>query len=108
MNVNQTNDHIKSTIRTATKKVCSKIRRQKKSKFSDNSIDMMQRRRIIEKGTEEHTVLNKNMKKTIRMRTYKTKQIQEAMEENSNMKVLRSELARGRTRLTKLILYYYN
>ncbi|KAL3279584.1 hypothetical protein HHI36_017090 [Cryptolaemus montrouzieri] len=65
---------------------------------------MMQRRRTIEKGTEKHNLLNENIKEAIRkdMRTYKTKQIQEAVEENSNMKNLRSELATGRTRLTKL------
>ncbi|KAL3279910.1 hypothetical protein HHI36_017416, partial [Cryptolaemus montrouzieri] len=52
MNVNQINEDIKSTIRTATKKVCSKIRKQKESKLSDDTIDMMQRW-TIEKGTEE-------------------------------------------------------
>ncbi|KAL3277991.1 hypothetical protein HHI36_013333, partial [Cryptolaemus montrouzieri] len=88
MNVHQINDHIKSTIRTTTKKVCSKIRKQKESKLSDDTIDKMQRRGTIEKGTEEHIAINKNMKKAIRKetRTYKTNQIQEALDENSNMK----------------------
>ncbi|KAL3288823.1 hypothetical protein HHI36_003271 [Cryptolaemus montrouzieri] len=75
INVNQINDPIKSTIRTATKKFCPEVRKQKESKLSDDTIDMMQRRRTMEKGTGEHTALNKCIKKAIRkdMRTYKTK-----------------------------------
>lgn len=64
---------------------------------------MMEKRRNMRKNRDEFKQLNKNTKKEIRtdIRTYKTKLIQETIENNPNIKVSRTKLTNGRTKLTK-------
>ncbi|KAL3269799.1 hypothetical protein HHI36_008858, partial [Cryptolaemus montrouzieri] len=88
MDIEQLNQQMKSSIVAATKKRCSEIRTK----------------RGLEKGTEDHRTLNKRVKKAIRrdLRSHKTRMIQETIERNANMRVLRSKLSNEKAKLTNM------
>lgn len=58
----------------------------------------------VEKGTDEHKSLNKKIKIVIRkdMRAHNTKIIQDTIDNNKNLKTLRSKLSNGNSRLNGL------
>ncbi|KAL3276703.1 hypothetical protein HHI36_012073 [Cryptolaemus montrouzieri] len=96
MDIEQLNQQIQSSVAASTKKICSKVWKLKESKLINSTVKMMDQRRGLEKGTEEHRTLNKRVEKAIRrdLRAHKTRMIQETIEkecqyENSQIKTLK-------------------
>ena len=64
----------------------------------------MKVRRKLDKTTQQYKALNKTIKKEIRKdtRAFKTNLIKECIEDNANMRVLKSKLAVRRAKLVKM------
>ncbi|KAL3283982.1 hypothetical protein HHI36_018152 [Cryptolaemus montrouzieri] len=104
MDIEQINQQIKSSAAAATKKICFKIRKLKESKLTTATVLLMDQRRGLEKRTKERRTLYKRGEKAMRrdLGAHKTRKIQETIEKNAYMRVLRSKLSNGKTKLTKL------
>lgn len=105
-NIDQVTEKITNSILTAVKKVCYKTKRKATSKLSLNTLKLMEeRRRNASKQTSNSfRDLNKKVKKEIRKdrRNYNTKLVQETIDNNCKMKVLRSKLSAGKTKMTTI------
>ena len=77
---------------------------KKNTKIGYNTIELMKVRRKLDKTTQQYKALNKTIKKEIRKdtRAFKTNLIKECIEDNANMRVLKSKLAVGRAKLVKM------
>lgn len=95
---------IASSIQVATKKVCSKHKTEKTPKLSLNTLKLMEQRKITSRDSNEYKELCKTINKESRkdLRSYNSQLIKETIENNSNMKVLRSHMSRGRQKLFKI------
>jgi len=73
-------------------------------KVSPDTENLIKERRKTDRDSAEYKVLNKKVKKAIRRdkRSYNTQMIKEAIENNCNMRVLRSGLSKGRTIIHKM------
>lgn len=103
LNLNDLTEKIKSSIQIATRKICMR-KTARNTKLNPSTVKLLEQRRRTEPTAEHYRDLNKNIKKEIRkdMRAYNTKMIQDTIEDNCNMKVLRSKLATGKTQIIKM------
>lgn len=103
-NVDEITEKITNDIRVATKKICSKIRNQRETKLRPETVKAIEERRKTRRDTPEYNTINTTVKRKIRtdMRAYKTKQILETIENNKNMRVLRSNRTRGKQKIMKI------
>lgn len=94
---------ITSSIRTAVKKVCS-MQRLRNPKISLDTERLIEERRKTDRDSSKYADLNRNVKKAIRRdgRSYNMQLIKEAIENNSNMRVLRPGLLRGKLVIHKM------
>lgn len=97
LEMNALSTKIASDIRTAVKKICS-LQKRKNPKLSLETVRQIEEKRSTDRDSPIYKELNKSVKKVIRRdkRTYNTQEIQKAIENNMNMKVLRSNLFRGK------------
>ncbi|KAM0735271.1 LINE-1 retrotransposable element ORF2 protein [Formica fusca] len=88
---------ITSSIRTAVKQVCS-LRPRRNPRISPDTERLIEERSNTDRDSPRYRDLNKAVQKAIRRdhRAYNTQQINEAITDNVNMKVLRSNMSRGR------------
>lgn len=94
---------ITNSIRIAARKVCS-LRKPKNLKISPNTEILIEERRKIDRDSPRYEGINKTVKKAIKkdIRSYNTQLIKQVIENNANMRVLRSGLSRGRLVIHKM------
>lgn len=91
---------ITSSIQTIVKRVCA-LRKESNSKITSDTERLIEERRNTNTDFARYTQLNKEIRKAIRkdVRANKAREIERAIEDNMNLKALRSKLARGRARI---------
>lgn len=106
LNIEQLSQNIETSIQISVKKICTTTAKKTSTnnKLSSSTLDLIKTRRNMVRGTVLYKETNKNIKKAIRkdIRTHNTKTIQETIEQNCNMKVLRSRLSNGKSNIIKL------
>lgn len=104
MDINELNRKITTDICIATKKICAKSKTEKNSKIQPDTLQLMEQRKRTPRDTPDYQELNKRIHKEIRkdIRTYNTRMIENAIEDNANMRVLRSKLSSGKHKITKM------
>lgn len=103
LNIDQLCEKITNDLKVATKVVVTQ-RKKRNTKFSEETKKLIDKRRMSQRGSDEYLAINKQTKKAIRkdLRSYNTKMITEVIEANSSMKVLRSNLSKGRREIRKI------
>lgn len=103
MELNALATKITSSIRNAVRKVCS-LQRKKHPKFSLETERLIEERRKTDKNSPRYGDLNKIVKKAIRkdQRAYNKRMVEEAIQNNANMRVLRSERSKGKMIIHKM------
>lgn len=93
-----------NSIQTAVKKVCSMQKSRNQGKVSPETENLVKERKKTDRDSSKYKDLNKKVKKAIRRdkRFYNTQIIKEAIENNCNMKVLRSGLSKGKMIIHKM------
>ncbi|KAL3284950.1 hypothetical protein HHI36_019079 [Cryptolaemus montrouzieri] len=88
---------------TSTKEVCGR-RRIQNSKLSPPTLSLIERRRNTNRESQEYEELNKIMKKAIRRdgRNRRIQMVEQAIEDNMNLRTLRNNLLKGKIRIHKL------
>jgi len=100
LELNALNSKISGGIISATKRVCAR-KNSDNSKITPDTERLIAERRSTKRDSLRYTQLNKNIRKAIRrdIRAHKAREIERAIENNMNLKVLRSKLAKGRARI---------
>lgn len=103
MEIDTLSQKITESIRTATKQICMTTR-QKMSKLKPDTMKLMEKRRNMNRESDEYNQLNKVISKEIRkdLRAHNTRLIQNTIEDNKNMRVLRSKLSKGKVKICKM------
>lgn len=103
MEINELENKIRTDIKTVTKNICSKLKTSN-SKIKEETRKLMKDRRNMSKESPEYVEINKEIKKKIRkdIRKYNTEQAKTVIENNKNMKVLRTAKTTGRARIHQL------
>lgn len=104
MNINQLNTKITTDICTTVKKVCAKPRSLKNTRLRPETLELMEQRKRTPRDTAAYRELNMKIHKEVRkdIRTDNTKVIEKEIEDNSNMRVMRSKLSQGKQLINKL------
>lgn len=104
MDINELNRKITTGIHTATKKICMRSKNKKTSKLQPETLHLMEQRKRTSRDSAHYRELNKRIHKEVRkdIRNYNTKMIKNAIEDNANMRVLRSKLSPGKHKITKM------
>lgn len=94
---------IVGSIKVATKSVCS-MKAKADTKLSKNTNELLAERRKTDRDSAGYPTLDRKVKKAIRkdLRSYNTQTINEAIENNMNMKVLRSKRTKGKSLIYKI------
>lgn len=103
MSIDDIEQKITNDIKTVTKKICA-ISKITRTKIKQDTRDLMEKRRNMSKTSTEYVELNKSIRKKIRkdIRTHNTEKIKATIENDKNMKVLKSMNSIGRTKIHKL------
>ncbi|XP_044760870.1 craniofacial development protein 2-like [Coccinella septempunctata] len=104
MDINELNHKITNDIYSSVKKICSKPKKRSDPKLSPDTLRLMEQRRNTPRSTPDYNELNKRIHKEVRkdIRVYNTKIIEATIENNANMRVLRSKLSPGSRKITKM------
>lgn len=91
---------ITSSIQSTTKRVCE-IGARRGSRITPDTARLMEEKRNVNRDSPRYKQLNKKVKETIRrdVKAYRTRAIEQAIEDNVNLRVLRSKLTKGRARI---------
>lgn len=106
-NIEQLNETLVKVLKKAQKK-CENKQTRKNEKLSEDTRDLMQRRREMKDkhttNTTELRSLNKSISKAIRkdIRSFNTKEINNTIEQNKSLKVLKRKLRPGTRNIFKL------
>jgi len=100
LELNALNSKISGGIISAAKRVCA-LKNSDNSKITPDTERLIAERRSTNRDSLRYTQLNKNIRKAIRrdIRAHKAREIEREIENNMNLKVLRSKLAKGRARI---------
>ncbi|CAG9760846.1 unnamed protein product [Ceutorhynchus assimilis] len=95
---------MRSQIMKSTRKTITKLKTTRNPKISPERQQLITERRKLEKGTPQYREMNKTVNKAIRKdtRIHSTNMIKECIAQNSNMKVLRKNRAKGRNKIYQL------
>lgn len=104
LELNVLSTKITNSIQTAVKKVCSMQKSRKQSKVGPDTERLIEERRKTNRDSPKYKDLNKKVKRAIRRdkRSLNTQMIKEAIENNCNMRVLRSRLSKGKMIIHKM------
>lgn len=98
---NELDPKIVKDVNVAVKQTCT-LRRQTSSKLKSETLALIVLRKTTSQDNTEYEQICKRVKKAIRkdVRSYNTKLIEVIIEDNLNMKVLKSKLSRGKGRIS--------
>ncbi|XP_044767130.1 uncharacterized protein LOC123323016 [Coccinella septempunctata] len=104
MDINELNRKITNDIHVATRKICMTTQKKKSPKLQPETLQLIEQRKRTSRDTLGYQELNKKIHKEVRknIRSYNTKMIENAIEDNSNMRVLRAKLSTGKHEITKM------
>lgn len=104
MDINELNRKITNDIHVATRKICMTPQKKKSPKLQPETLQLIEQRKRTSRDTLGYQELNKKIHKEVRknIRSYNTKMIENAIEDNSNMRVLRAKLSTGKHEITKM------
>lgn len=100
--LNELSARITGSLIVATKKLCTGRKRIKR--ISPQTEDLIEQRKHTNRDSQVYAELNKEIKKHIRkdIRAHNNQIIQETIEDNMNMKVMRSKMSREKMRISKM------
>lgn len=77
------------------------MRNRRGSRITPDTARLMEEKRNVNRDSPRYKQLNKKVKETIRrdVKAYRTRAIEQAIEDNVNLRVLRSKLTKGRARI---------
>ncbi|XP_050306282.1 uncharacterized protein LOC126743295 [Anthonomus grandis grandis] len=103
LNINDLENRISTDIRTTAKKICATTKKNN-SKIKKETRELMAKRRNLDKGTHEYNKINRLIKKKTKedLRQYNTEMITTTIENNKNMKVLKTRNNDGRLQIHQL------
>jgi hypothetical protein len=101
MSIDDLTEKITTSVKSAVKKVCAFDRQTRNPTLSLETRKLIEARKKVSRTSSAYEALNKKVKKAIRKdsRIKKTKEVLQVIEENKNLKVLRSKKGRGRLRI---------
>ncbi|CAG9764964.1 unnamed protein product [Ceutorhynchus assimilis] len=98
--------HMTSQIMNSTRRTITKLKTTRNPKISPKTQQLMTERRKLERSTPQYREINKTVNKAIRKdtsRIHSTNMMKECIAQNSNMKVLRKNRAKNRTKIYQLM-----
>ncbi|XP_050306277.1 craniofacial development protein 2-like [Anthonomus grandis grandis] len=103
LNINDLENRISTDIRTTAKKICAATKKNN-SKIKKETRELMAKRRNLEKGNHKYNEINRLIKKKTRedLRQYNTEMITTTIENNKNMKALKTRNNDGRFQIHQL------